>query len=370
MKIGFCSLDWSNIKGKDGLPVPGGAGWYRCVLPAKTLAAHGVECVYGWLLRGNAQRPGRISLCEWADTPDGIGTQHDDIDVLVIQRWMGEHASKLIYIARSEGQIIVNDIDDWFEGLPPRNAAWNASHPKYNPTDNRDHYRKALSVSSALTVSTPYLQQRYQKMFPLMQVYLVPNMIDVARWRVRNVTKRPTVGWVGATFNRSGDLEVVQGTLNRWLEENGAGFFHGGADHEGTEGAGPLGINQEKVRYASLPMVSIEKYPNFFSKFNIGIVPNTLIPFNFAKSHIKGLEMSASGIPFVASPTPAYQELGRLSVGLLAERPRDWLRRLDMLRDPEERTRLGLLAREVIEHQFDIDKNWTHWRNTYQRMSA
>lgn len=388
MKIGFCSLDWSNILGADGYPTPGGAGWYRCVLPARTLAQNGVDTVYGPFLYG--AKDGIIGLREWGDNPDGTGgTEHGDCDVIVIQRWMGADAAKLIYAARATGQIIVNDVDDWFEGIPPRNAAWRSAQPhpgisrrnlrsiadptvraQFNNADNINNYRKAISASSALTVSTPYLRDRYQKMHPELPVFLIPNALDVDRWKVRDAAKKIiTVGWVGATTNRSGDLEILTGTLNRWLEQNKARFFHGGANWETMEGFGPLGLDPKRVRYTSLPMASIEKYPNFFGKFNIGIVPLSSVPFNEAKSAIKGMEMSASGLPFIASRLPAYQELYERGAGECADNPKGWLKRLDGLRDPARRAELGRINREVVEQHYNMKDNWVNWRNAYQRMN-
>jgi hypothetical protein len=78
-------------------------------------------------------------------------------------------------------------------------------------------------------------------------------------------------------------------------------------------------------------------YGNIFMPIDIGIVTLTNNPFNEAKSNLKGLEYAMSGIPFVASDTQEYRDLAELGCGRIAKKPRDWIRHLEELLDPDVR---------------------------------
>jgi hypothetical protein len=97
-------------------------------------------------------------------------------------------------------------------------------------------------------------------------------------------------------------------------------------------------------------------------------VPLSKCAFNEFKSNLKGLEMAASGNPFVASPTESYIELHAHGAGELARKPKDWHRALDRLRDPEERALAGKRARQVVEDHYDIANNWVRWRDCYEEL--
>lgn len=325
MRIGFASNDWAVITNP---PSPGGAGWYRCALPTAGLAARGHETFHGVLAARSS--PFEFVVKTWD------GAIHDSLDVIIMQRYMSREAATDVGRARANGQIIVQDVDDWFWGLDPRNQAFWATHPKARPDENLDHYTTAIAASDAIIASTPYLAGRLRDHFPAQPVYVLRNMIDLDRWTphpVRDTREALVVGWVGATSWRSGDLELLSGILGPFLARHGAKFYHGGY-HQESQGAGDrLGL---KGKYLARPQVPIRLYPTLFEGIDIGVAPLSSQPFNMAKSAVKLMEYAASGIPFVATATPEYEWFG---VGDLARRPRDWIRALERLTDPEERRR-------------------------------
>jgi glycosyltransferase involved in cell wall biosynthesis len=345
--------------GPDGKPTPGGAGYYRCALPAKALSDNGVETIVG---RDIAPLPsGELILLDWDKEV------HKDLDVIVSQRWMASDAAEHIRRAKSTGQVIVNDCDDWYDGLDPTNIAWFHSHPKINPEANRDHYRAVLGASSALTVSTPYLAGRLERLNP--NVIVVPNAIDIERWKYRDAGTRPAVvGWVGAVGFRSRDLQELRGVLGPFCAKHGVPFHHSG-HAPGHPRAAELMAFSPDLKVSNTGMSNIYGYPELFTRFSIGIVPLRRASFNDAKSNIKGLEYGAAGIPFVASPTPAYRELAEEGGGFTAQRPRDWTRHLERLLDPAERTAAGERARAASEIH-DSARQWYVWRDAYQTLLA
>lgn len=360
MRIGYISVDWSRVTDDpDGKPTPGGAGYYRCALPAKILGEMGFHTAYGPSL---GTRPdGAFVVQTWE------GEIHDGLDIVVLQRIMHREAPEMIRRARSTGQVIISDIDDWYDGLDTRNIAFTTTHPRYNADVNRNHLRAVMAASTALTTSTPYLAERLANVNE--KIFVVPNAIDLDGWTFRDVGDEvATVGWVGATGFRSGDLEELKGVLGPWCEKRMVPFHHSGHAKGALSAAEALGI-PDSVKVTTDLMTHIYAYPSLFDHFNIGLVPLRMTPFNFAKSDIKGLEYGAAGIPWIASATPAYLDLAATGAGAVAKRPKDWLRNLDRLLDPDEHRKAGQAARMAAETR-DVRLTWTNWLDAYTQAQS
>lgn len=276
-------------------------------------------------------------------------------DIVVFQRWMGKDAARLFEAAKLSGQVIVNDLDDWYWGLATTNQAFHTSHPKYNTEENRNHYWQALGASDLVTVSTPFLAEKVKRLG--VPVLHLPNMVDLSlftRRKVRNTT-HPTIGWVGGIPWRSGDLEILKGVLDPILENHGLLFYHGGAWPSGPQANELIGVPDS--RYMSSPLVAIDEYPKLMKPIDIGIAPLNDVPFNHAKSEIKLLEYAASGVPFVASALPAYKSYAPTRV---AQRPKDWIKMLTRLLDPEERRRQEAENWERVQRE-DVHVRYKDW---------
>lgn len=360
MKIGFISADWSDITDPDtGHPTPGGAGWYRMALPSKYLARNGIETVYCELVSIDRENSDHGI---WLHDFDGHS--HDNCDIIVVQRWMDERAAEVIEMGRKAGQIIVNDVDDWYWGLSPKNRAYQASDPKNNPRVNRDHYRRAVSASSALTVSTPFLQEKLDSSDT--PAYLLRNAIDLERWEYTEPEEVmfPTIGWVGSTYHRSGDLETLNGVLSQVCKRINANFMHSGR-FSGSDHAGTLAGLSEDILLEE-DGCSILEYPKLFNGIDIGIVPLSDIPFNHAKSAIKGMEYAASGIPFVAQATPEYKWLQQEhGIGRTAKKPNNWISLLSAYEDLDRRVEDARANREALE-ALNIEHKWADWLQVYK----
>ena len=236
MKIAYLTSEWAYQAPweDDGKPLPGGAGWYRCRIPADGLRANGHEVVvFG---RVKQQPSGEVIPLGFANE------EHESPDLIVIQRWMYEDAAKFINLARAYGHTVIQDVDDWFWGLDPANRAFVDGHPRpqmmtlgYNrselrrrgralpPKDrqaafgaheqerHRAHYARSLAASDAITTSTEYLAQRLRQMFPRVPVFVIRNAIDLERWKPiaaengnRRPGRQPTLGCAHALEWRFG----------------------------------------------------------------------------------------------------------------------------------------------------------------------
>lgn len=360
-RVAFVSLDWSNILDPaTGYRTPGGAGYYRMTMPATYLARHGVDAVIGQQVMFDAKK--EIFATRGLD-----GEIIEDLDVVVLQRWMDKLAPTAIKLARANGQIVINDVDDFFDGLHPKNGAWAATHPKTNPNSNRNHYRAALAASSGILCSTPFLQKKLQLVND--RVALVRNAIDLERWPQQDVSGDPILGWVGATSHRSDDLQQITHPVSEFLMRYPASsFFHGGAIRNSP--AVPKMMGASRYQGQSLEMLSILDYPSFFERFNVGLVPLSDCAFNRSKSFCKGLEYAASGIPFLASPMPEYERLALThGIGRVVRKPKHWRPMLEALRDEDYRVEVGAEYRESVQ-AFDMELHWQDWLKAITEISA
>lgn len=334
-------MDWSRITDPDtGHPTPGGSGWYRCHLPHRALVAAGVDSVIGRLVF--SQPHGRFAVREWD------GTDHFDVNPVVLQRWMLQELPEDIKVARSNGQLVVNDVDDWFFGMATQNLASRSLNS--DPRSNLGHYRKILAAADFVIASTPYLAARLRSFLP--DVRIVRNHIDLDRWPHMPQRDRPILGWAGALPWRSGDLETLTGTLPSLAAKLGIAFHHSG--HIGGDWPTAyevVGLDPADPLHSNTPMAPVTEWPDQFVHFDVGIVPLSPRPFNEAKSAIKGMEYVAAGKPFVAADTPEYRWLADQGVGRIARRPRDWTRHLEVLltMSAEERQAEADLNRQRLE---------------------
>jgi hypothetical protein len=270
LKIGIASTDWSrSVYDENGHPVWGGAGWVRM---GQFVAGSRHEVVVGTL--GVHERSSLFNVIDWEKRV------HLDCDVIVMQRNMFDDVARRMPIARAAGQILVNDIDDWFWGLSTQNDAWKTTHPKANPGENITHYKAILGKSSVVTVSTEYLAERLRQ-WVRCPIEVIPNVIDVDRFTPhKHHDGVPTVGWVGSTGHRSGDLGLLRGLLRGPAEAGEIKLHHSGHLSTHRTFAAEIGVPLELV--TTSPMAAPVDYPSLLS-FDIGLAPLTQVPFNEAK---------------------------------------------------------------------------------------
>ena len=356
MRIGIVSGDRIHpAKSPDGLAHWGGAGWVRL---GQYLPHFGNSVILGTLV--------------WHRTHfkvlDDAREMHD-VDVIIMQRLMHDGLTNHIQLAKKEGQVIINDVDDWYWGLDPSNNAWKASHPKYNKTENINFYKTIIGASTFVTTSTPFL---YEKMKAWNKnVILLPNTVDTKMFKKHDhtINKDVVIGWAGSTAHRSRDLQVLSTVLPSLTNTTTQiTYLHAGHFDGSPHFADEVGLSKEKVK--TLPMCDPEHYPEMF-KMDIGIAPLRDFPFNHAKSEIKLLEYSASGIPWVASDLPSYTALVKeFGMGRTAKRTHDWIRNLKQLVASRTlRQEEGERLYELVKKR-DVSVGGARWREVLSQFSA
>lgn len=268
--------------------------------------------------------------------------------------------------AKANGQKILNDIDDYFDGLQPDNQAYHNTDPIKSPDNNREIYKEILAMSDTLITSTPFLYEHYKKQHP--DVRMIRNGVDIQRYSMRKQAKRPIIGWVGATPWRTRDLEILDPWFGKYLLKKNLRAWHSGESVIGGSFAEKANVVPTIVD--SWPMMTIVHYPLMFQHFDIGLVPLTRNDFNEAKSCLKGLEYAAAGIPFIATPTGEYRWLAEQGVGRLAETPEEWTHHLDELRNIDVRIEEAQRQRKIVEEKFTINHRGEEWRSLALEVDA
>ena len=161
-------------------------------------------------------------------------------------------------------------------------------------------------------------------------------------------------------------IEQLQPFFGDFLLKNRLSFHHAG-HIDGHSVQTKLGIHSE-TKFTHEPRKIISQYPSMFRKFDIGIVPLNNIPFNHAKSAIKGLEYTAAGIPFVESYSPEYELLAEQGVGRVARNENEWVEHLTELLDPRIRKQEIDKNYENLKALHTIERRGTEWNDVLNKI--
>jgi hypothetical protein len=345
--IAFLTYDFNGV-----FPylTPAGCAYYRCLLPMSV-----------------SGQKARMGMPAW-DPKQGFGVKETEttgifgFDTVVLKLIMFRWTPEQIRIAQSLGQRIIVDIDDYHEALTPANKAYELTDPERNKKANRYYYQQVIEAADTLTVSTPFLYDTY-KWHP--DVHMIRNAVNLPQFeRRKHNTQRPVIGWAGATSYRNNDLEQLRDWLPDLLERHDLTFHHAGHDPDSPSFADITGIPAHRV--TTSPIVPIHDYAAGL-RFDIGIVPLNNIPFNHAKSNIKGLEYAASGIPFVASDLPEYRHLHEQGVGRIADTPDIWVQHMEELIQYKIRKQEAARNYTVVARDWHIEARRAEWETLFTR---
>lgn len=331
-----------------------GCGHLRLIWPARAVAALGHDVtvvmprdrtVAGLDIRGVMGADGELRDVQ---VPA-------DADVVVMQRITWRRLAQSVAMMRRQGVAVVVDIDDDLAHVHPKNPAFTSLHPR-TPGDHAWRYAfDACRDATMVTVSTDALLPTYA---PHGRGRVLRNCVPARYLRFPRVDG-PVVGWAGNVMSHPDDLPVMGGAVARLVGE-GATFRVVGA---------PQGV-REALRLPTEPQgtgdVPVDRWAEEISTLGIGVAPLSDTRFNRGKSHLKILEYSAAGVPWVASPRAEYQRLHRAhGIGLLAERPRDWYAKLSRLvREPQLRADMSAAGRAAAA-ALTIEANAWRWAETW-----
>jgi hypothetical protein len=365
-------------------------GCYRCLFPGRQLAKRGHKVVLPpYTQAEDAHGRWITKFTIKVDKPDPWA------EIWVLQQRKERHWLNDINSLRRWGVATVADIDDNYIELPEYNPAFLGTHPyrrddgviinralrrklgkaqgsKVTPNShNRLHMHDSLKFVDAVSVSTPYLAELYSKLNP--NVTVVRNYLDWDIWddiqpQYEVERERLRIGYLASFKYRQADLNVIAAVIPKFLKRHPEVDFVANSEATHDYLGVPLGQRVLEPEYGFYPKEGGE-YPvgRKTAVCDIGLVPLAMNGLNQAKSHLKGMEYNAAGIPFIASPTESYKDYWCVEGenGFLAASEGEWLECLEYLvREDTARRKMGRLGRlQASENTFQ--KRVGEWESFY-----
>lgn len=310
----------------------GGCGYFRLIWPAQLLAAagHDVE------VRPPENRGLKLVIGPGDHVDDVMDV--DGVDVIVFQRLTHQWMAEAVPLLRAKGIAVVVDVDDDLTTVHPRNPAYQSMHPSRAGTFDSatrqvhrhswKHLAAACREATLVTVSTPALLTRYARHG---RGHVLYNHLPDHYYGVPHEDS-DVIGWPAALASHPDDPAAVGGAVARLVSEGAA--FRVVGDPTGVGAA--FGLMRDPQGRTD---IGVHDWPAAVAgDVGVGIAPLADTRFNAAKSWLKILEMSALGIPWVASPRAEYTRLTARIGGIdgsFADTPRRWHRELRRLADSE-----------------------------------
>jgi glycosyl transferase family 1 len=312
-----------------------GCGKVRLEWPGEMLRAHGhldveVTPVKDRKMKLKIRKDGDVDHCHDVMLPD-------DVECVVMQRVTHRLLVEAISILRSRKIAVVVDVDDDLSSIDPQNASFAMLKPRPGADQSWTNLSRACSRATLVTCSTPGLLRRYANHG---RGRVLPNYLADHYYTVPHEDS-DLIGWAAALHSHPRDPEALGLAVRRVVDE-GARFAVIGP----TENVGDA--FHLRTDPTCCGPVEIEDWPAALSTLGIGVVPLADTMFNSRKSWLKGLELSAAGVPWIASPRDEYRRLHQLGAGLLATKPKHWYQQLRRLLDePSLRRDLSAAGKAV-----------------------
>lgn len=253
---------------------------------------------------------------------------------------------------------ILAECDDWLFDLP----SYNLASAPYKPNSDAEWVAyKQIELSDAVIVSTEFLKENLEAIFPGKTVYVVKNSIDFNLWdHVKPYETIPPkkegvirIGYTGCA-NHDGDVEIIKKPLLALLDEI-----------PNLEIVFPLqfpsyqDVSHERFIFVN-KWLPFNNYPGMVKGWDldVGVAPLRDNNLNRAKSNLRWLEFGALKIPSVMSKVRPFQEsIVNGQTGYLCSSKKDWYERLKaLIESKEERKRIGQNAYREIRENYNMDK--------------
>lgn len=328
-----------------------GCGHFRMIHPAKVLIdqGHDVEI----LVPG--ERDGFVADMDRHGDVLRVRGIPRGTDVVVMQRVAHGSLSKAIPVIRSQGVAVVIDMDDDLTTIHPSNPAWAGLHPRARHDYSWTNAARSCRAATMVTCTTPPLAARYRP--PDGPARIIDNYVPASYFDIPRVDTPMDIAYPGSLHSHPDDVPQMSHAISRLVDE-GIGFRVVGGEADGFRAA--LGLSADPPASGGL---HIAEWPLHVAGIGVGVAPLADSVFNSAKSRLKVLEMSALGVPWVASARSEYlRHHTRFGGGILARTKRQWLQGLrNLATDTELRLELSARGRDAVKGETYEENAWRWW---------
>jgi glycosyltransferase involved in cell wall biosynthesis len=223
------------------------------------------------------------------------------------------------------------------------------SHHEYSAkglsTQTRGNaYNAALALADVISV--PSEVQATSLRASAEEVFFIPDGWSCQNklWQ-KNPAPRSTIniGWVGSSGQLE-DLMLIRRFIIRIIRE----FPNTRIVIIGNPQAYRLFEGLPENRRLYLPLVAHEEFPYLLSQLDILLVPLRNLPYNLSLPDTPLMEAGAKGIPWIASPIPAFRRWN--AGGLISETADEWhLNLRHLVVDVELRNKLGKAGKNAAQ---------------------
>jgi hypothetical protein len=258
------------------------------------------------------------------------------------------------------GTRVILDVDMDYAHLPahhPDKARLGLGTPKQARA-----YSTALRLAQLVCVPSQPLAQALRGAGHQVMV-MPPGWTRSNRLWSKAAPRRDTinVGWIGSPGQME-DVAEIRRPVMRVLREFPQTRLIVGGDSQVYDLFKAL--PRERRQY--LPPVSFDDYAYQLSQVDVLLVPLRATRFNQGASDLRLMEAGIRGIPWVASPLPAYEAWGE--GGLLAHTPEEWYAGLQQLvAEADLRATLGHAGRQQAEER-EMSRLGPAWLEMIERV--
>jgi glycosyltransferase involved in cell wall biosynthesis len=299
------------------------------------------------------------------------------IDIFLGQRVYNKEWLAGIFTQRERyGFSFIYEIDDSLDTIDFSNPAFRYFRYK-NKKEVLDIYHNALKYSDSVFTTTEYLAGECRRWASRADV--LPNGIPTEDLLCENIPLNSVSNKVRLLYHggssHHGDVLIALNALEQMLNKykNLEIFFWGFMPDRGiditTREHGLHGKDFEyslkfykkyRDRIDFYPFVDTELFHPLMSTFqaDLAIAPLKGSKFDNAKSELKAVECGFLGIPIITGDVFPYRKIIKNGVnGFIAERPRDWIRYLELLiSNKEKRMEMGRNLKKTATEEYDLER--------------
>lgn len=368
-KIAWVLTDWTANAYRQENDMYGGIGYYRVVLPARSLRKWFDIEIIGADIRN------------WGTEDETYTRLGRDYDLIVSKHLAtGRMGSNILATGMHYKRKVLVDIDDNYLQMRKDNPAFN----EYDVL-KRSRYVLGtyLELCNGITVSTEPLEKIYKKHNK--NIDLLPNTNDVDDWPapIKKKDGFIRIGFAGGN-SHNGDLDLIIEPIAKILQKYPKVLFEvfGALTAEKAREMGTkmiqFGHNSILERFKITGgTLAWSGYPELFASmgWDIGIAPLTDDPFNIGKSHNKWMEYSMVGAATVASPVYPFIEpiqgvdtIKHAQTGFFATDSQSWFEHLEILIQNEKfRNQMASNAYNYIKGNWQYYHHADKWKKVMEK---